>query len=303
MPVSEIKLSYRDQRNPVLRFGHLALESQLHDPLIVLDHSNESLAAFMSMDAGEPFKFYFSRTSIGRNGSTDQALYSVKERFDGLDLFTIHPSRTAKVSWKRTAYSSATGAESDGTDPGLGTPSSAVFNIKKSILHPPVYSAYRGSHSGKDQDPADPHAHMPFLTFLANEIEPSIKYKFFGKVMSVRTPTGNVAIDSVMAVEREAKLVVLGSDKMHDIYVFLQLGGSGKGEDWRWKNKYAPGQLIATASGITKRTANAAVLGPDVMEVQAAPGVDGRLVLAVVLSAITHLQVLNIGRNGTGVAF
>ncbi|ORZ39828.1 hypothetical protein BCR44DRAFT_41967 [Catenaria anguillulae PL171] len=249
----------------------------------------------MSMDPNEPLKFYFARTSRGRNGGDDRAMYSVKQRLDGLNLFTIHPSNSAKVSWKRTVY--ATTADQQ----------AAVFNIKKSVLNPPIYSAYRGAHSGQDLDHADPHAHAPFMRLKANEIHRfPAQYKFYATVKSLRVPSGNAAVDSVLAVERESGLVVLGSKKMRDIFVFLELGGGaehpGRSGEWKWKNKHAPGQLIAKANAVTADTVNATFLGPDVMQVSVAPGVDARLVVAIVLSTITHLQVLHVGVNGTGVA-
>ncbi|ORZ39820.1 hypothetical protein BCR44DRAFT_1425707 [Catenaria anguillulae PL171] len=102
----------------------------------------------------------------------------------------------------------------------------------------------------------------------------------------MRAPTGNAAVDSVMAVERKSELVVLASTNMRDVFVFLRPGGS----KWSWSNEHAPGMLIASGRPMDMGMATSELVGPLTMKIQVAPGVDGRIILALVVAGVTHFQ-------------
>ncbi|ORZ39833.1 hypothetical protein BCR44DRAFT_1536110, partial [Catenaria anguillulae PL171] len=300
------------QRNPVKRFGNLLLESQLHDPITgIFDDKpttgatdSSSNSTYMSTDASTPLSLLLSMDEDPKADAVDNLFGA--ENMDGEtctytvyspgmhELLKVRQHPRSVWTKKRTVYlpASADGPSSiDKKGPHKAAVGAPVFNVKKAALGAnPTYYAYLGAHEASDLSVTSPMYKKPFLVMSTtnNRTELARQYKFTATVTSMRAPTGNAAVDSVMAAERKSQLVVLGSYNMRDVFVFLRPGG----EKWSWSNEHAPGMLIATGRPLEGHgiTLSDALLGPGTIRMDVAAGVDARVVVAVVLSSITHFQ-------------
>ncbi|KAI9218087.1 hypothetical protein BC828DRAFT_407916 [Blastocladiella britannica] len=256
------------------RFGHLELESQESDPILLDcdthatdDAQFEPVQAAPAVTMSGVTRYSMQRTNSVLSGRQLRASYAVTGRTDLTEsdrLYSVVYSESASQSWKRTVVDEVAG----------GVP---LFNVKRTM--PVGHSvAYRGAHSS--EPPGRPRL-MDFT--CSNSSMMATSFKIAGTVATKVVGTGQAAKRHFLCVTD------LGLRNMYVFYVV-----DGKPTAWgATKNELAPGILVATITAANKYSSGKErASGPAHMYLDVAAGMDLRIVIAFALYACTHTQVI-----------